>query len=264
VELRFSTTNMQWAYAYNRGGYDYRSYNQVPLTVWDVSSSPARQLNLRYTVQTTETEDSFDFDDDPLGANRHYYQIMFSDYSGATPDTAYTTGTMSAFNATTDVMYTGIPGTTTGLTINDLSGETITIDHEMPIGPGVTYSFTTTAPTIDDATVSIDDVKVVPNPYYIFAPWDQSENKRKMQFTNVPANSTIDIYTLSGELVASLDHHGDATAAAGSKGYSSNQVGTVDWNIWTYEFTEAAYGLYIYVVKTDDGQTKVGKFAIIR
>jgi hypothetical protein len=85
-----------------------------------------------------------------------------------------------------------------------------------------------------------------------------------MQFTNVPANSTIDIYTLSGELVASLDHHGDATAAAGSKGYSSNQVGTVDWNIWTYEFTEAAYGLYIYVVKTDDGQTKVGKFAIIR
>jgi hypothetical protein len=77
-------------------------------------------------------------------------------------------------------------------------------------------------------------------------------------------NSEIEIYTLSGELVAILDNHGDATAVAGGKLYNSNRVGTVDWNIWTYEFTEAAYGLYIYVVKTDDGETKVGKFAIIR
>jgi hypothetical protein len=77
-------------------------------------------------------------------------------------------------------------------------------------------------------------------------------------------NSEISIYTLAGELVAILDHHGDAEAVAGGRQYNSNRVGTVDWNIWTYEFTEAAYGLYIYVVKTDDGDTKVGKFAIIR
>jgi hypothetical protein len=129
---------------------------------------------------------------------------------------------------------------------------------------GSSFTFSTTEPTITDSLVTLDDIKVVPNPYYIYADWDLSVNRRKIQFTNVPMNSEIQIYTLAGELVAILDNHGDATAVAGGKQYNSNRVGTVDWNIWTYEFTEAAYGLYVYVVKTDDGETKVGKFAIIR
>ena len=129
---------------------------------------------------------------------------------------------------------------------------------------GSSFTFTTTATTIVDSLVTLDDIMVVPNPYYIYAEWDMSVNRRKIQFTNVPMNSEIQIYTLSGELVAILDNHGDATAVAGGRQYNSNRVGTVDWNIWTYEFTEAAYGLYVYIVKTDDGKTKIGKFAIIR
>ena len=120
---------------------------------------------------------------------------------------------------------------------------------------GQSFTFSTTASSVDDAEVTLDDIEVVPNPYYIFAEWDQSVNRRKIQFQNVPAGATVDIYTLSGELVASLAHNSD---------YNADKIGTVDWNLWTYEFTEAAYGLYIYVVKTTDGDKKIGKFAIIR
>ena len=88
-----------------------------------------------------------------------------------------------------------------------------------------------------------------------FDPGKVPEFRKKIEFRNVPPNSTVDIYTLSGELIASLSH-GDE--------YNSSRIGTVEWNIWTYEYTEAAYGLYIYVVKTADGQKKVGKFAVIR
>jgi len=35
-------------------------------------------------------------------------------------------------------------------------------------------------------------------------------------------------------------------------------------DILTYEYTEAAYGLYIYVVRIGDDVKKVGKFAVIR
>jgi hypothetical protein len=120
---------------------------------------------------------------------------------------------------------------------------------------GETMAFSTTAAAIDQSASSLDDIKVVPNPYYIFEQWDQSVNRRKIQFINVPPNTTIDIYTLSGELIASLAH--DAS-------FNSSQIGVVDWNIWTYEYTETAYGLFLFVAKTADGQTKVGKFAIIR
>jgi hypothetical protein len=129
---------------------------------------------------------------------------------------------------------------------------------------GNSYTFSTTAPAFEDTLIDFDDIKVVPNPYYILAEWDRSVNRRKIMFTHVPRNSTIDIYTLSGELVASLDHSGSALDAVGTRGYNSDRIGTVVWNIWTYEYTEAAYGLYIYVVRLGDDVKKVGKFAIIR
>lgn len=129
---------------------------------------------------------------------------------------------------------------------------------------GRSFGFNTVLPATEDVENSLDGVTVVPNPYYVYAEWDRGEGERKIQFRNVPANSTIRILTLSGELVAILDHHGDATAVAGNRGYNSNRVGTVDWNLWSYEFMEVSYGLYIYIVETDDGRQRVGKFAIIR
>jgi hypothetical protein len=122
---------------------------------------------------------------------------------------------------------------------------------------GNDYPFTTTAPTSDQAEVTLENVRVVPNPYFMNAAWDISANRRKMQFRNVPAGSTVDIYTVAGELVASLSHEQE-------RGYQSSAIGTVEWNLWTYEYTEAAYGLYIYVVKAPNGDKKIGKFAIIR
>ena len=266
AEIRFDTTATQMAYVYNRsGGYGYVGYNTFPGTAWDVSGDTDRQVNIAYTRQSSKgTNLDWDIDDDPLGANRHYTSILYGDYSGATPDTAYTTGTRSDWSGSNlDHIWSMIPGMSSGLTWRDLHGLTAYYNFQHPMGAGYQYSFSTTAPAIEDSLVDLDDIVVVPNPYYIYAEWDQSVNRRKIQFRNVPVDSEIYIYTISGELVAILDHTGDATAVAGARNYNSNRIGTVDWNLWTYEYTEAAYGLYIYVVKSDAG-TKVGKFAIIR
>ncbi len=289
AEVRFSLTNTQNAYRFWRNttsmppgvdNYSFKSYGTFPGTVWDVSD-PAnpRQVNVAYTVNTGDVTngDDFDIDDNPLGGStRHYMGVLTSDYSGATADTMYTTGGSRGYwngngnNNPIDIVWATIPGVADTFTAAEpdaatmLDGQTVVYGYDAPVAPGSSYSFSTTAGAIQDTAITMDDIRVVPNPYYILAEWDQSVNRRKIQFTNVPANSTVDIYTLSGELVASLDHHGDSAAPTGQKGYNSTTVGTVDWNIWTYEFTEAAYGLYIFVVKTDDGRTKVGKFAIIR
>ena len=129
---------------------------------------------------------------------------------------------------------------------------------------GQSFTFSTTAPAHEDTLVDYDDIQPVPNPYFIMAEWDRNINRRKIMFTNVPQDATIDIYTLNGELVASLDHSGSALNDVGTRGYNSDRIGTVVWNLWTYEYTEAAYGLYIYVVKVGDDVKKVGKLAIIR
>ena len=129
---------------------------------------------------------------------------------------------------------------------------------------GESFEFSTSAPQIVNDDIDLSRITVVPNPYCVSAAWDSGENDRKIQFRNVPADCRISIYTLSGELITILDHHGSALDVSGARGYNSDRIGTVDWNLWSYEFMEVSYGLYLYVVKTDDGRQRVGKFAIIR
>jgi hypothetical protein len=262
AEIRFSTTTQQYAYVYTRDtdglGADagvYRAFVQVPFTVWDVSNpAAARQVNVAYTVNDLYGTNTFGLSTSSTAdSSAHWLSILSSSYS-ATALPAYATGK----NWTTDLDHVWIMWpylTASAADVNALSGSTATLGYTKPISPATAYSFSTNASSYDGDEVDLDAIHVVPNPYYVRAEWDQSVNLRKVQFVNVPPNSTIDIYTVSGELVARLDH-----GAANS----SDKVGIVDWKIWTYEFTEAAYGLYIYVVKTLDGKTHVGKFAIIR
>jgi len=268
AEIRFDTTATQMAYVYNRGGgYYYVGYSDFPGTVWDISADPERQVNLAYTRQSTlGTDIYFHLGGSPLGGNCHFTSILASDYSGTSSDTAYTSGTKSDFRySNVDHVWSMLAGITPdSLDETALHGQTVKYNFTHPMGAGYEYTFSTTVPSIEDSLIDLDDIRVVPNPYYIYAEWDQSSDERRIRFTNVPADSEIRIYTLTGELVAILDHHGDATTETGTRGYNANRIGTVDWNLWTYEFTEVAYGLYLYIVKTDDGRQKVGKFAIIR
>ncbi|MDZ7339248.1 MAG: hypothetical protein ONB30_11975 [candidate division KSB1 bacterium] len=94
-------------------------------------------------------------------------------------------------------------------------------------------------------------VRVVPNPYIISAQWELDPNQRLIQFTNLPNKCDIHIYTITGERVYTL-HHDHETR---SWEY---------WNMLSFNQQEVAYGMYIYVVETPNGNKEVGKFAVIR
>ncbi|MFO7768427.1 MAG: hypothetical protein R6W82_05675 [bacterium] len=249
IEVRFDGTETQNAYYYDRtAGYVYFDYAEFPGTVWDVSDpDDPRQINVSVA---SGGGPNFDID-----AGTRYIHFLSSDYSGDTPETVYTTGAMSNFGSQDANFFGWWDMAESGQTIEAAYGQVAALEFTNPVSPSNVYEFTTAAAEVVQEEVDLDEVVVVPNPYYVFAEWDKNVNQRKIQFRNVPPNSTVDIYTLSGELIASLGHDEE---------YNSTEIGTVDWKIWTYEYTEAAYGLYLYVVKTADGQKKVGKFAIIR
>jgi hypothetical protein len=221
-----------------------------------------------YTVNDIDGTNGDEWDIDIDGASStadsyHRSAVLRSDYSGATPDTAYTTGTKNSarygnldyvwqfLSALSDTFTAQYPTTEAYL-----HGNSVYLNYERPPMPGAQYDFSVTAPEFDEDLVDMDQIRVVPNPYRVFADWDRSEIERKIQFINVPPNCTVEIYTLTGEFVASLEH---------GASYSSGSIGVVEWPLWSYEYTEVAYGLYLYVVKTFDGKfKKVGKFAIIR
>ena len=102
---------------------------------------------------------------------------------------------------------------------------------------------------------SLEKVTVVPNPYVAASNFNETAYLKKMLFTHLPEKCTINIYTITGEMVASLDHDDPLD-------------GKEWWDLRTINNQDVSPGLYIYTVEATDNSGKaikhVGKFAIIR
>lgn len=105
----------------------------------------------------------------------------------------------------------------------------------------------------------LDQIRVVPNPYVVTNELEPSvrnnqlNQRRRLMFTEIPAQCTIKIFTMSGYLVDTIE-------------IDNNQDnGLAYWDLLTKEDLEAAAGIYIYHVKSHaSGKEKVGKFAVIK
>jgi len=104
---------------------------------------------------------------------------------------------------------------------------------------------------------SVNNIKVVPNPYIISATWERKrlgdpklgEPIRDIAFTNLPEQCTINVFTLDGNLVKTIEH--------------TNGTGTEFWDLRSFSNQLIATGIYIYHVKSNAGD-KVSKFAVVR
>ena len=104
---------------------------------------------------------------------------------------------------------------------------------------------------------NLENVVVVPNPYKGSAEWDPGPNDRRMHFMNVPAGSTLRIYTAAGEVLRELTQ--DPNVSPGG------QTGELAWDLKNDSGRTVVSGIYIYSVHPPDGRTpKKGHFVIIK
>jgi hypothetical protein len=110
------------------------------------------------------------------------------------------------------------------------------------------------------------DVYVYPNPYRIDAGYrglgyegrlepDRPDDRvRAIHFANLPAQCTISIYSLDGDLIKQIRHDKDP---------SDVQSAHDQWDLITRNQQAVVSGLYYYVVESE-GRTQIGKLVIIR
>ncbi|UCF06060.1 MAG: hypothetical protein JSV33_03245 [bacterium] len=106
------------------------------------------------------------------------------------------------------------------------------------------------------------EIYVVPNPVTSenMEPWKLEPNNAdpsglKCEFRNLPAcQSTVRIFTVSGDLVQTLYHDG------------RDGNGSLSWNLITRNGQDVTSGVYLYSVQPDDGRFErtIGKFVVIR
>jgi hypothetical protein len=107
---------------------------------------------------------------------------------------------------------------------------------------------------VEDASATAQ-IRVVPNPYVESAAWDLEPTRsdpsgRKIAFTGLPGDpARIDIFSLSGDLVRRLEHHGG--------------IGSVDWDLLSRNGQPVVAGIYLYVVE-GPGLLHRGRLVIVR
>ena len=215
-----------------------------PFQVWNISTDPPTKVDLLYTP--------------PQGDYPSGGQIRMWEY--LTPGSTIRTFTwVFSISWQPDTVISG-----TDTTIIDEWGA------GNPPSVGDIFTFVTKKPFKDDkfrfhtyaAKVKViedDDlknIKVVPNPYVVSSKTElytgsSQWNLREVRFTHLPPECTIKIYTLTGDLVRTIEH-------------KSPTYGEARWDLLSKENLEVSYGVYIFVVKTPSGKKYVGKLAVVK
>ena len=168
---------------------------------------------------------------------------------------------------TKDTVFAGTSitfnGTTAMIDFNSnnppLPGNSYSVDCIVSVEPSLMdrFRFSILAPAVDmqKASAEIAGIKVVPNPYIVSSLYEieygelSREPVRQIQFTHLPTNCTIYIFTLDANLVKTLHH--------------DNQTGTEPWDLRAEGGREVAAGIYVYAVKSTAGEF-LGRFAVIK
>ncbi len=138
------------------------------------------------------------------------------------------------------------------------AGDVYTVRTRKPFLKGDKYTFETKPVKFSGAKAKpqLENVYVVPNPYVAYSIAEEpgrSADKRGdkvIQFRNLPPTCTIRIYTITGELVQTIE-----------KDDMSNMA---TWDLLSFEGQRVAYGVYIYHVDAPGVGEKIGRFALIK
>lgn len=204
----------------------YRIYRGVDKRgIWDlVADIPRSDFNKYWDVQLNE----YSYKDYTVQFGYDYYYYVQAYYANPRPWTS-----------------------ANGTIVNDLP--------ELTSGDYNRTPLTSAKPGPVDLTKEGWDVFVAPNPYIEGDPEHSFPSAYKIEFRKLPEKATINIYSISGDLIKVLHHAPDSYG---------NLAGSIAWDQRSDSGLLVAPGLYIYVVQSETEGTKgertTGKLMIIR
>lgn len=133
-----------------------------------------------------------------------------------------------------DVPPSQFPGSQSSITAQDLDVRVITSFSTLSGASG----------TGGGSPGGLRDAHVYPNPY------KPSLGHNNVTFTQLTPGAKVQIFTLNGEPVISLNASGSSTS--------------VDWTAVDEGGKQVASGVYLYLITNSEGQQKEGKLAVIR
>jgi hypothetical protein len=145
----------------------------------------------------------------------------------------------------------------------NMSGDQVELIQSTHFTSADAYEFTIGAANMarEDlslASSNLENIRVVPNPYIVTNLTEKRptpvrpQQERQLHFINLPAQCTIRIFNVAGQLVQTLSVN------------NSIDNGRFIWNMLTKDNLDLSYGVYIYHVEAPGVGEMTGKFAVIK
>ena len=153
--------------------------------------------------------------------------------------------------------------------VDPQSGDVVDIKIRKPFLSSDEFSFSMSGATVDAeaAANQLENIRVVPNPYVVtnrfepLNPFSTGRGPRVLQFTNLPPQCTIRIYTVGGRLVKTLEHNMGSNDTIGPEELLS---GIEEWDLESEDNLTVSYGTYVYHIEAPGIGEHQGAFAIIK
>jgi hypothetical protein len=124
-------------------------------------------------------------------------------------------------------------------------------------GAKLTAKVSSGVPKIDQYTdEKLEQINVVPNPYYVSHQAQRTPNAAKIFFTKLPKQCTISIYTVAGDLIRTIEHNEFTSTSA-------DTYATEVWDLLSNNGQRASSQSLIAEFKTPNGSKTIKKFSII-
>jgi hypothetical protein len=181
--------------------------------------------------------------------------------------TSYPDFQVDKVNGVQELIYECGAGTSNPTIVNEFRDEkavrgqpyfyAVTAFNDQGLESGRLLNLTTQPAFLTREAGSLDQVRVVPNPYNWGARGIQYLGEpNKIKFMDVPGVCTIKIYTESGDLIKTIEHtdgSGDASWGVLLEEHQTTNTGQL-----------VVSGIYVAHITTPDGQSKNVKFVIVR
>ena len=139
-------------------------------------------------------------------------------------------------------------------------GSSLAFKTSKPFSSNDEFKFTMKGGELDKSLAKdkLKDIFVVPNPYVATSDFEPANTyrsgrgERRIYFMNLPAECTIKIYTITGQLVNTIYHN------------STIEDGQEAWNLVTKDGMNLSYGVYLYHVEAKGIGERTGRFAVIK
>lgn len=269
VEIRYdSTATPQNLYRYFRDekesdgsgprNYTYQGFHPSFLQVWDTVNNV--QLDAAFVERRIVdaggvpiaaqplTQDALWYPDESDLGGREYFVVMSTPYT-STPKAQYEVAGGLFDNPALYAMWVH------GLDIDNRTpdnGEKMVYVWANPGSANDVFSFNPTSARRDDpalAARNLENIRVVPNPYYGRSNYERNQFSRQIRFMNLPAVCTIRIFNLAGDLVRTLEKSDASTSV-------------LTWDAQTQNQLPVGSGIYIYQVEAPGSGRTHGRMVV--